>query len=152
MRALINKLTKIFITANNLDFKIRLLAAHAAHHRGDGVIRLHFSHRQHRHRHLLQERNASLHLRVQIFRRRLSICLVLRIDLRTKRAPIARRINDHREVLRPILAQQFQEHAHETKRHVRWFIRDRAAHPRPDGVVSAKELRVAVDQVESGHG
>ena len=64
MRALINKLTKIFITANNLDFQIRLLAAHAAHHRGNGVIRLHFSNRQHRHRHLLQERNASLHLRV----------------------------------------------------------------------------------------
>jgi hypothetical protein len=50
------------------------------------------------------------------------------------------------------LAQQFQEHPHETKRHVRWFISDRAAHPWPDGVVSAKELRVAVDQVESGHG
>ena len=64
MRPLINKLSKIFVTANNLDFKIRLLAAHAAHHRGDGVIRLHFSHREHGHRHLLQERNASLHLRV----------------------------------------------------------------------------------------
>ena len=128
--------------------------------RRDHIIRLEPFRPDQRNTDLLQQRHAPIDLRRHRLRNLRPVGLVLGIDLRPECSAVSRHIQRHRDVVgppagrghvRPLAAQELEQHPHEPEGHVRRFLGDRRGHRRPDGVVRPEELAVSVDEVEGGH-
>ena len=144
-RVAVEQLTKILVAAHDADGHVRMRGARAQHQRGDGIIRLHLGHGHHGNGEQPAQLHATLHLRREILRRRLTMRLVFGIDGRAEGAAIPRRVDHQHQAVRSLLAQQLQQHAREPEHHVRGLVGDGAGHAAADGVIRAEELRVTVD-------
>ena len=149
------QLLQVLILTHNPHPQLRMRLSQGRHKRRDHVVGLEPLRTNNRHADRLKKPQAPLHLWLKIIRRRRAIGLVLGIQPRPERAPIAGNVERDRDVLRlpaqlPLPAEQFEQHPHEAERHVRRLLGDRTCHRRSNGVVRAEELGVAVDEVEGG--
>ena len=151
MNVIVEELREVLVFRHDADGELGGFPLHSLHDGSNHVIRFHACDAQHRHVHLFENGNASLHLRVEILRRRSTIRLVLGIELGTERFAISAHIDDDGDVVRRVFPKQLEHHAHEPEREIRRFLGDGAAQRAADGVVGAEELRVAVDEIERGH-
>jgi hypothetical protein len=145
---LVEQLGEVLVAAQDPNLERGVLPVPERHEARDRVVGLHPLDRHHRDVEGSQQFETSLDLRAEVLRRRLAVGLVLRIDLRSKGAPIAARIDRHREMFGTLLPQHLDEHVREPEDQIRRLAGQRAAHRRADRVVGAEELGVPVDQMD----
>ena len=152
LHVIVEKLGEVLVLGDDSDMQIGLLAAQPPHQGGDDIVGLDPLHPHHGDVHLIENAQAAIDLGAEVVGGGLAIGLVVGVDFAAERFGVAAHINGHRKVIRLVVPQYLENHAHKAERHVRRLLGDGAGHAGPDGVIRAKELRVSVDEVEGSPG
>ena len=145
---IIEKLGEVLVLGDDADMEVGLLLAQTRHQGGDDIVGLDPLHPHHGDVHLIENAQTAIDLGAEVVGGLIAIGLVFGIDFAAERFLVAAHIDGHRKVIRLVVPHDLENHAHKAERHVRRLLGDRAGHAGPNGVIRAKELRVAVDEVE----
>ena len=145
---LADQLGEILVARDDADIEVGLFGRELANDGGDDIISFDPLYTKHGNAHQVEHLHASLNLGAEILRRLLTIGLVLGIEAGAEGFLVAADIDRHREIVRLVFTEQFEQDAHEPEGHVRRLLGDGAGHAGADGVIGPKELRMPVDEVE----